>query len=141
MRNLTKMQMRDYSWWGKYRMIDERFSIDQHQPLYHWQCPGLAFDTPDSSSSPLWKMHYPQVAFMTSSNLKWSVARFMHNVYGWPKSQRLYVVWSFQLQRVSRSKKSFRYSTYCTLETEKFHTRLKFSSLTKYRFKPKRQCE
>ena len=54
------MQMRDYSWYlGKYRMIDERFSIDRHQPLYHWQCPGLAFDTSYSSCSPsLWQMQY-----------------------------------------------------------------------------------
>ena len=60
MRNLRKMQMRDYSWYlGKYRMIDERFSIDRHQPLYHWQCPGLAFDTSYSSCSPsLWQMQY-----------------------------------------------------------------------------------
>ena len=60
LRNLRKMQMRDYSWYlGKYRMIDERFSIDRHQPLYHWQCPGLAFDTSYSSCSPsLWQMQY-----------------------------------------------------------------------------------
>ena len=76
-----------------------------HHPHYYEKC--------NICRSLLWQTLY-------SSNLKWTTTMFMHNVCVWPKSRRLYVVWSFQVQRVSRSKKSFRYSTYCTFRQRNF---------------------
>ena len=52
---------------------------------------------------------------------------YLCTMYVWSKSRRLYVVWSFQVQRVLRSKKSFWYSTYCTFtHVWKFDTMINF---------------
>ena len=141
------MQMQDYWWWSKYRMIDDRFSIDRRQPLstagnaqpaalshkvfmknihpwktfthekysplHGWQCPAWITQS----------IHHHQYLEKYSQLLGWPVfgkvfrtCKSIHNFYiGWdkiflflyifpvyckrPKSQRLYVVWSFLVQR------------------------------------------